>query len=300
MRLILTAIGMAFVAALAAGTTVPIVGKKLILVDRTATASRAKVVFVSTDPNIQMLSNTPTIHARLDVGYDAVHGTWIMPAGSAWSVEPFPANVAKYVDKSAPASSSVRASTIKHDLLLKVSAPSLGDDAIDISLAPTGPVYVAHSLSDGPSTTRHCTQFAGCVHKVIAGGTGYKLVCRDGSTADSGCMAAPPTTTTTFPPCPPPVEAVWTCCQNFPAASCSIEYRTTGDVATYCATFGGTATPGRCGAPACAAQGCCLGAVAPGVGACADLGIDGTAGEVASAAADCVLLGGTWMSGPCS
>jgi len=278
--------------------TIPVVGTKLIVVDRVATASKAKVVFVTKDPNVtKSVGFANPIDANLDVAYDSVSGSWIMPPGSDWIVSE--SDVAKYVNKEAPIGGTVRTSIIKRDLLLKVVGSSLGDDPLDVSQAPSGPVYVAHILHDGSYTYRHCTQFAGCAHNVIANGTGYKLVCRGGSVGDPGCAAAPPTTTTTLPPCPVPPEASWTCCQGPSFAACSAEYRTTGDVAAFCSSFGGTATPGRCGSPACAAQGCCTNAFNLVMATCTDLGLDGTAGEAATTASLCTLLGGTWSPAPC-
>jgi hypothetical protein len=286
------------VASPAFGETISVVGTKLIVVDRMATASKAKVVFVSKDPHVQKaIGFANPIDAQLDIAYDAVSGSLVMAAGLEWIVNE--SDVAKYVNKEAPVGGTVKSSTIKRDLLLKVVGAALGDDPIDISQAPSGPVWVAHTLHDGVYTYRHCTQFAGCAHQQIGNGTGYKLVCRGGSLGDPSCVAAPPTTTTTLPTCPVPPAAPWTCCQGSSFTSCSAEYRTTGDAATFCASFGGTATPGRCGAPACAAQGCCIDAFNPGIGACADLGLDGTADEAASAAALCTSFGGAWSAASC-
>jgi hypothetical protein len=304
MRTILAAlVSTILVAPAVMAATWSIIGTKLIVVDRVAKASKAKVVFVSKDAAIYMIpSQGLPIDARLDIAYDDVQGTWTMPAGDQWTIVPYPpTGIAKYVNKEAPVGGSVKVSTIKDGLLLKVVGKNLGDEPIDISQPPSGPVYVAHTVHDGPNTWRHCTQFLGCVHRVIAGGSGYKLVCRGGSAYDPTCAAAPVTTTTTLPPCPVPPEAGWTCCQGAPLlATCSVEYRTTGDAETFCTNIGGgVPVPGRCGAPACAAQGCCLDTLFPSIGACADVGIDGTADEVASTAVTCTALGGTWSAGPC-
>jgi hypothetical protein len=94
-------------------------------------------------------------------------------------------------------------------------------------------------------------------------------------------------------------EASWTCCQGSSFASCSAEYRTTGDAAAFCAMFGGTPSPGRCGPPACAAQGCCTNAPHLVLTAGTDVGFDGTAGEIATSAPTCTALGGAvFVSGP--
>jgi hypothetical protein len=57
---------------------------------------------------------------------------------------------------------------------------------------------VVDTIVNGAETTRLCTQFSGCVHKVIAGGSNYKLICKGNSTGDAACTAAaPPSTTST-------------------------------------------------------------------------------------------------------
>jgi polyhydroxybutyrate depolymerase len=91
----------------------------------------------------------------------------------------------------------VKVSVIKPASLVKVVAKSLGDTPLDISSAPTGNVYVVDTIVNDGETTRLCTQFAGCVHKVIAGGTGYKLICKGNGTGDFACTAAFPSTTST-------------------------------------------------------------------------------------------------------
>jgi len=254
-------------------------------------------VFVSRDANIQKEPGSGPIDARLDIAYDGVSGTLIMPAGAEWTVNN--TDIAKYLNPEAPAAGTVRSSTIKRDVLLKVVGKALGDDPLDITAPPTGTVFVSHTLHEDVYTTRHCTQFTDCVHAVIAGGTGAKLVCRGSSAGDPACAAAPPTTTTTLPPCLVPPEAGWTCCQGTSYASCPVEVRTTGDAAGYCAFGGGVAVPGRCGTPGCAAQGCCLNALNVYLATCADHGIDGTPSEVATSAGLCGMLGGTWIAGPC-
>jgi len=81
-------------------------------------------------------------------------------------------------------------SVIKPSLLVKVAAKSLGDTPIDISTPPSGPVYATYTVINDDEGFRYCTQFTGCVHKVIAGGGNYKLVCKNG-TPDPTCSGAP-------------------------------------------------------------------------------------------------------------
>jgi hypothetical protein len=186
------------VARAAQATDVPITGLKLIVVDKTATANIAKAVFVAKDPAITKGPGVDPsqIAATLDVAYDTVSGAFDMPQGTKWLVNS--ASVGKYVNKAAPTGGAAKVSVLKPGSLVKVVGKSLGDTPLDISVAPTGVVYVADTIINGAETTRLCTQFNACVHKVIGGGTGYKLICKGNSTGDAACTAAvPPTSTST-------------------------------------------------------------------------------------------------------
>jgi polyhydroxybutyrate depolymerase len=177
--------------------TVPIAGLKLIVVDKTAVAGKAKAVFVAKDPGVTKGpgTNPAQIEATLAVAYDGASGTFGMPQGADWLVNS--ASVGKYVNKTAPTGGAVKVSVIKQASLVKVVAKSLGDAPLDISSAPVGPVYVMDTIVNGGHTTHLCTKFTGCVHKVIAGGTGYKLVCKGSGTGDPTCGALPTSTTST-------------------------------------------------------------------------------------------------------
>ena len=69
---------------------------------------------------------------------------------------------------------------------------SLGDTPIDISTAPSGPVKTTYTVHNGAANIKMCGQFtgAGCSHKSIAGGTGFKLVCK-GNGLGAACPASP-------------------------------------------------------------------------------------------------------------
>ena len=172
---------------------VPIVGRKFVAISK---PDRAKVTFVAKDPSITKGAGSVTdgsFSATLDIAYDSVSGAFTMPA-PAWTNTGV---LAKYKNNGAPTGGGVRSSLIRPALSVKVLAKSLGDTPLDISNAPTGPVYVAETIVNDAETTRLCTQFTGCVHKVIAAGSGYKLTCRGNSTGDAGCVAATLATTTT-------------------------------------------------------------------------------------------------------
>jgi hypothetical protein len=198
-RLLVVPLILLGVAGVARATDIPIAGLKLIVVDKTVAASSAKAVFVAKDGAITKGPGTDPaqISATLDIAYDAVRGSFDMPQGANWLVNS--ASVGKYVNKNAPTGGAAKVSVIKPFFLVKVVGKSLGDTPLDISSAPTGMVYVADTIVNGGDTIRLCTQFAfgGCAHKLIAGGTGYKLVCKQGSGGDPACTAAGPATTTT-------------------------------------------------------------------------------------------------------
>ena len=85
---------------------------------------------------------------------------------------------AKYANKTAPTDGVVKVGLIKPGSPLKLVGRGLGDTPLDISTAPTGDVYVAATIINGGEKTRLCTRFSDCAHKRIAGGTGYKLLCK--------------------------------------------------------------------------------------------------------------------------
>ena len=176
---------------LVSGGDVPILGLKLIVVDKSVLAGKAKAVFVAKDAAISKGSGTnpAQIEAVLHVAYDATSGAFLMPQGGRWLVNS--SSVAKYVNKAAPNGGAVKVSVIKPGSLVKVVGKSLGDTPLDIASPPVGPVYVSDVMINSGVETRLCTQFAGCAHKPIAGGTGYKLVCKGASVGDPGCSAAP-------------------------------------------------------------------------------------------------------------
>jgi hypothetical protein len=168
-----------------------IVGLKLIILDKLAAASKAKVVFVTKDAQIDKGAGTDEadIDAQLDISGTTGPGSFVMPSGANWLVNK--TTVAKYVNKPAPSGGSVKVSVIKPDKLIKVVAKSLGDGpTVDISAPPAGSVLVVETVSNGATTNRFCTNFNGCVHKEIAGGGNYKLICKGNSTAAT-CPASP-------------------------------------------------------------------------------------------------------------
>ena len=171
-----------------------VVGTKLIVVD--APSGHAKAVFVVKDQNVIKGTGTDpaSIDTVLDVDTGASHGSFVAPSGAGWLLNT--AGVARYVNTAAPSGGAVKVTVIKPGRLIKLVAKSLGDEPLDLSLAPGGTIYAAYSVTNGAEMHRHCTQFTSCAYAPIAGGTGHKLICKKSSTGDPACQAVPPASTT--------------------------------------------------------------------------------------------------------
>ena len=185
------AAGMTFAASSAMAVDVPVTPLKLIIVDKLVASSSAKAVFVVKDAAVSKGTgtNVAAISSQLDISYDAEDGSFINPAGARWLVNKD--TVAKYVNKNAPTGGSTKVSVIKPTKLIKNVGKSLGDVPIDISTAPVGDVHAVYTVSNS-GVFRHCGKFTGstCAHKSIAGGTGFKLVCKGNGSPDT-CPASP-------------------------------------------------------------------------------------------------------------
>jgi hypothetical protein len=177
-------------------------GKKLIIVDKLTTASKAKAVYVSKDQACGISKGTSTstdtavISAELDVKYGSTSGNWDAPQGASdgqkgWLVNK--ATVAKFVNKGAPGTGSTKVAVIKPGKLLKIVGKDLGDSPIDIfgagDLTAGSPdVTTVYTVTNDGQTNRHCGGLD-CSYKLIAGDTGAKLVCK--SVVAAGCPASP-------------------------------------------------------------------------------------------------------------
>jgi len=258
----------------AAATDIPVPALKLIMVDKIAAAGSAKASFVIKDGAVVKGSgeNTGNILAEMGIAYDSNQGSFQMPMGPSWIVNK--STVAKYVNKPAPSGGGVKVSVIKPALLVKMAAKSLGDTPIDISTAPSGAVYATYILINEDQGFRYCTQFplGACVHKVIAGGGNYKLVCKNG-VADPSCSGAPPPG----------------CCAVVSIASC-------GYLDPFlCAAAGGV--PGAANSVCDSVTGTCLVTANDG-GCCAN--VPGPAGDICLAGpfidnTNCSAQGGTFV-----
>jgi len=100
--------------------------------------------------------------------------------------------VAKYSNKAAPGGpTEARVAVIKPGKLIKLVGKSIGVTPLDILGAgdPAGSVFTAYCVNNEGEQNCHCSEFTGCAHKGIAGGTGAKLVCKTG-VGDPACQAA--------------------------------------------------------------------------------------------------------------
>lgn len=167
---------------------VPVAAKKLVVVDKLATAGTAKTVFVAKDPGVSKGVGTDVeeIAVRLDVVYadGSAGGGFTAPAGTAsgWVVNR--ANVAKFVNPAAPGGATqTKVAVVKPGKLLKLVGKGIGDVPIDVvgAGAPEDDVYATYCVTNGGGETCHCAAFSDCAFKSIALGTGAKLVCKAGT-----------------------------------------------------------------------------------------------------------------------
>ena len=185
------AAGMTF-AAQAMAVDIPVTPLKLIIVDKLVASSSAKAVFVVKDAAVTKGPGTDvsTVSSVLEIAYDAEFGAFNNPSGANWLVNK--TTVAKYVNKPAPSGGATKVSVVKPAKLIKNVGKSLGDTPIDISTPPVGDVHAVYLITNGGGQFRHCGQFTGstCAHKNIAGGTGWKLVCKGNGSPDT-CPTSP-------------------------------------------------------------------------------------------------------------
>jgi hypothetical protein len=185
--------------ATSAAAPIGVAGNKLIIVDKVAAAGKAKVVYVSKDQTAGITKGTGTdveaVSATFTFAYDSVGGAFALPVGASdgtrgWKVNS--AAVAKFVNKEAPEGiTGAKVGVIKPGKLLKIVGKSLGDTPIDLFAdgEPTSPIVTEFAVTNGGDTYRHCSEFdpsdpgVTVVYKEIAGGTGRKLVAKNGTPA---------------------------------------------------------------------------------------------------------------------
>ena len=174
-----------------------VVAKKLVVVDKLTLAGKAKTVYLAKDIGVEKgLGFYPDgIGVTFRVLYDGELGALTIPMGELTGTEGWKSNtmkVAKFLNKDAPAGSTVaRTAIVKPGKVVKLVAKGLGDgEPLDISSQgpPSGSVFSAYCVDNGGEERCHCSEFADCSYKVIAAGTGAKLVCKS-NVADSSCTA---------------------------------------------------------------------------------------------------------------
>jgi len=181
-----------------------VIPTKLIAVDKLAAAGKAKIVFVSKDQEAGITKGCGTDVDQIGAEFDMVYangsaaGAFTLPMGASDGTAGWLTNkeaVAKYVNKDAPVGpTQAKVAVVKPGKLLKLVGQGLGDTPLDIFTAGdpgAGGVETAYCVTNGAEEFCHCSAFDPCVFKVIAGGTGAKLVCKTG-TADPGCSAIAP------------------------------------------------------------------------------------------------------------
>jgi hypothetical protein len=181
---------------------VGITGKKLIIVDKTTTAGKAKVVYVAKDTPADKGTTDDAGQISATFDYESptlgTSGSATMPSGAGWLVNK--ATVAKYVNKEAPGgASAVKVAVIKPTKLLKVIVKDLGDAGSKIDIYAAGnpspstvDMTTQLTVTDGLTVRRHCSEFTGCSRKLIAAGTGAKVVCKTATAGGSvACPGSP-------------------------------------------------------------------------------------------------------------
>lgn len=174
-----------------AQTGIPAV--KLTVIDKPS--SGAKVVFTAKDTAVGKGAgtNTATVSAtfrfRYDNGIDLpTEGEFVAPQGSTnWLANS--STVAKYRNAMAPEGGGIKLTQLKPGKLLSLAGRNLGDTPIAIlgqNSASTGTATTQYCIDNGDEGNCFCSTFTTCSWKLIAGGTGAKLVCR-GAAADAGC-----------------------------------------------------------------------------------------------------------------
>jgi hypothetical protein len=189
--------------AVRAADEVGVAGLKLIIVDKMAATGTAKAVFVAKDTGVTKGGGTDAslLDANLSYFYTdrpEVNGGYLMPSGSNWLVNK--PTVAKYVNKTAPTSGAVKVVVVKPGNLVKVVGKALGDTGHEIDLVSAGPPTDAGGITailtvrnrNDDSVTRMCARFSTAdgstvAFKEITGGTGRKLVAKNGVACEPEC-----------------------------------------------------------------------------------------------------------------
>jgi hypothetical protein len=169
-----------------------VTSNKLVVVDKLASSSKAKFAYVSKDQAAGITkgtgTNVGTISATFSFAYDSAGGAFTLPAGESDGTQGWLVNsdtVAKFVNKDAPSGvTGAKVAAIKPGKLLRIVGKSLGDTPVDLFAGPpSGSILTEYAVTNGGDTFRHCSEFVSSDWKEIAGGTGRKLVAKNGTPA---------------------------------------------------------------------------------------------------------------------
>jgi len=179
----------------ARAVNIGVAATKLVVLDHSAQSGRAKLKYTAIDPNVTKGSaeDLEQISVRFEVRYaeGAPAGAFTIPAGTSNGWRANTDRVATYANRLAPGGpSGVRRVVIKSGSGIKLAAQSLGDFPLDITTAgaPSGSVFTAVCIVNGPTEYCHCSEFSTCLREPIADGAGAKLSCRNGR-PDTTCAA---------------------------------------------------------------------------------------------------------------
>jgi hypothetical protein len=181
----------------AVAARIGITAKKLLVLDKLASAGKAKVLLVSTDAYVSKGdgSDLGDISASMVAAYDQARGEFSVPPGPFDGQAGWIANDirgARFANRAAPGGPTGGKVVVLRDRVLRFLGKSLGDVPIDLSAAgpPADVVYAAFTVTNGGETNVHCSSFSDCIFTSIAGDTGRRLVCR-GGVPDQSCHAVP-------------------------------------------------------------------------------------------------------------
>jgi hypothetical protein len=187
---------------MALAVDIPVAGKKLTIVDKTAINGTAKISSLQKDPAVNKGAggNPALLNGTLEIFYTSSStGGAFLPMPSPWKINT--PSVAKYSNKLAPGGpSEVKAATVKNGKLAKAVSKGLGGMDITNPPGPSGVTVVYTMVNGNDATTyRMCTRYSVgdgsfVQHKVIAGGLGRQLKLKNGVG-----VACPGGSTTTTP-----------------------------------------------------------------------------------------------------
>jgi len=239
---LMVAIAVVCSSALALAIDIPVPGKKVTIVDKTAINGTAKITSLQKAPNITKGSggNPALLDGSVEIFYSSSSsGGAFLPLPPPWAVNT--ATVAKFLNKSAPAGPSpVKVAIVKNGKIAKVVSKGLG--GMDISSPPgVSGVTVVFTVENGNDSSIHrlCTRYSlgdgsFVQHKVIAGGLGYQLKLKNGVgvSCPSGTSTTTPSTSTSSTTGPGSTSTSTTVASSTSSTSSSTSTSTSSTIGT--------------------------------------------------------------------